>query len=145
MVNNDYTHWEMYAIGGSASPTINSQGNRYLAPVNPFAKEVGQEKRFLLSLCVFIDYVKSSHLFFFPWLGFGQVTHRVEQNSGVWKHWNWRSDGDLMLNGAYFRPSGRGASASYARASSLAAKSSSMVGMLTSGSGALSCRRGSRC
>lgn len=69
MVNNDYTHWEMYAIGGSASPTINSQGNRYLAPVNPFAKEVGQEKRFLLSLCVFIDYVKSSHLFFFSLAG----------------------------------------------------------------------------
>lgn len=40
MVNNDYTHWEMYAIGGSAEPTINSQGNRYLAPTNPFAKEV---------------------------------------------------------------------------------------------------------
>lgn len=40
VVNNDYTHWEMYAIGGSADPTINSQGNRYLAPTNPFAKEV---------------------------------------------------------------------------------------------------------
>lgn len=40
VVNNDYTHWEMYAIGGSADPTINSQGNRYLAPANPFAKEV---------------------------------------------------------------------------------------------------------
>ena len=39
-MNNDYTHWEMYAIGGSAEPTINSQGNRYLAPTNPFAKEV---------------------------------------------------------------------------------------------------------
>lgn len=30
----------MYAIGGSANPTINSQGNRFLAPGNPFAKEV---------------------------------------------------------------------------------------------------------
>ena len=40
VVNNDYTHWEMYAIGGSANPTINSQGNRYAAPSNPFAKEV---------------------------------------------------------------------------------------------------------
>lgn len=40
VVNNDYTHWEMYAIGGSANPTINSQGNRYLAPANPNAKEV---------------------------------------------------------------------------------------------------------
>ncbi|KAL0322646.1 UNVERIFIED_CONTAM: putative pectate lyase 8 [Sesamum angustifolium] len=69
VVNNDYTHWEMYAIGGSAEPTINSQGNRYLAPVNPFAKE---------------------------------VTKRVDTAEGQWKSWNWRSEGDLMLNGAYF-------------------------------------------
>uniref|UniRef100_A0A7N0T9X8 Pectate lyase n=1 Tax=Kalanchoe fedtschenkoi TaxID=63787 RepID=A0A7N0T9X8_KALFE len=41
VVNNDYTHWEMYAIGGSASPTINSQGNRFLAPNDEFNKEVG--------------------------------------------------------------------------------------------------------
>lgn len=111
VVNNDYTHWEMYAIGGSASPTINSQGNRYLAPANPFAK---------------------------------QVTHRVEQ-SDVWKRWNWRSEGDLMLNGAFFTPSGHGAAASYAKASSLAAKASSLVGILTSNAGALSCRRGYQC
>lgn len=30
----------MYAIGGSAGPTINSQGNRYMAPADPNAKEV---------------------------------------------------------------------------------------------------------
>lgn len=30
----------MYAIGGSAKPTINSQGNRYTAPVDLNAKEV---------------------------------------------------------------------------------------------------------
>ena len=30
----------MYAIGGSAAPTINSKGNRYTAPANPFAKDV---------------------------------------------------------------------------------------------------------
>ncbi|KAG6423018.1 hypothetical protein SASPL_113401 [Salvia splendens] len=112
VVNNDYTHWEMYAIGGSAEPTINSQGNRYLAPVNPFAKE---------------------------------VTKRVDTAAGKWKSWNWRSEGDLMLNGAYFTPSGAGASASYARASSLGAKSSSMVGSITSGAGALGCRRGRQC
>ena len=40
IVNNVYTHWEMYAIGGSAEPTINSKGNRYTAPGNPFAKDV---------------------------------------------------------------------------------------------------------
>ncbi|KAK6787684.1 hypothetical protein RDI58_016209 [Solanum bulbocastanum] len=39
-VNNDYTHWIMYAIGGSQHPTILSQGNRFIAPPNPNAKEV---------------------------------------------------------------------------------------------------------
>ncbi|KAK1420593.1 hypothetical protein QVD17_22309 [Tagetes erecta] len=111
VVNNDYTHWEMYAIGGSANPTINSEGNRYLAPANPNAKE---------------------------------VTKRVITN-GDWKHWNWRSEGDLMLNGAYFTPTGAGAGASYAKASSLSAQSSSVVATLTSSAGALSCRRGREC
>ncbi|XP_009411363.2 probable pectate lyase 8 isoform X1 [Musa acuminata AAA Group] len=112
VVNNDYTHWEMYAIGGSADPTINSQGNRYLAPVDQSAKE---------------------------------VTKRVDTDESEWKGWNWRSEGDLLLNGAYFTPSGAGASASYAKASSLGAKSSSMVGSITSDAGALNCRRGSHC
>ncbi|KAH6792057.1 Pectate lyase family protein [Perilla frutescens var. hirtella] len=41
VVNNDYTHWNMYAIGGSMNPTIISQGNRYIAPPdNGYAKEV---------------------------------------------------------------------------------------------------------
>ncbi|GAB2295377.1 hypothetical protein Dimus_029548 [Dionaea muscipula] len=112
VVNNDYTHWEMYAIGGSANPTINSQGNRYLAPTNPFAKE---------------------------------VTKRVETSEREWMRWNWRSEGDMLLNGAYFTPSGAGASASYARASSLGAKTSSMVRSITAGAGPLSCRNGNFC
>jgi pectate lyase len=40
VLNNDYTHWEMYAIGGSKHPTIISEGNRFIAPNNGFAKEV---------------------------------------------------------------------------------------------------------
>lgn len=40
VVNNDYTHWLMYAIGGSQHPTIISQGNRFIAPPNDAAKEV---------------------------------------------------------------------------------------------------------
>ncbi|KAK7295329.1 hypothetical protein RJT34_18235 [Clitoria ternatea] len=40
VLNNDYTHWLMYAIGGSAAPTILSQGNRFIAPHNKAAKEV---------------------------------------------------------------------------------------------------------
>jgi pectate lyase len=40
VVNNDYTHWRMYAIGGSRSPTIISQGNRFRASDDGAAKEV---------------------------------------------------------------------------------------------------------
>ncbi|XP_027074595.1 probable pectate lyase P59 [Coffea arabica] len=40
VVNNDYTHWEMYAIGGSQHPIIISQGNRFIAPPDIFKKEV---------------------------------------------------------------------------------------------------------
>lgn len=112
VVNNDYTHWEMYAIGGSANPTINSEGNRYLAPVDRFAKE---------------------------------VTKRVETPHGRWKNWNWRSQGDLFLNGAYFINSGAGAASSYAKASSLGAKPASRVKFLTGNAGPLACRTGSRC
>lgn len=50
-----------------------------------------------------------------------------------------------MLNGAFFVASGVGASSSYAKASSLGARPSSLVGPITSGSGALVCRKGSRC
>ncbi|KAF3780095.1 Pectate lyase [Nymphaea thermarum] len=40
VVNNDYTHWQMYAIGGSQHPTIISEGNRFVAPPIDYAKEV---------------------------------------------------------------------------------------------------------
>lgn len=40
VINNDYTHWLMYAIGGSSEPTILSQGNRFIAPNNNAAKEI---------------------------------------------------------------------------------------------------------
>lgn len=74
-----------------------------------------------------------------------KVTKRVETAASQWKGWNWRSEGDLLLNGAFFTPSGAGASAVYARASSLGAKSSSMVGTITAGAGVLGCRRGRTC
>lgn len=73
------------------------------------------------------------------------MTKRVDTGATTWKRWNWRSEGDLMLNGAFFTSSGAGAAASYARASSLGAKSSSLVGALTSGAGVINCRRGAMC
>ncbi|KAL6131208.1 hypothetical protein ACLB2K_069584 [Fragaria x ananassa] len=98
VVNNDFTQWEMYAIGGSANPTINSQGNRYTAPINQNAKE---------------------------------VTKRVDTNEGDWDNWNWRTEGDIMVNGAFFVPSGAGMSTQYAKASSIEPKSVGLIDRLT--------------
>ncbi|KAE8688957.1 putative pectate lyase 18 [Hibiscus syriacus] len=104
VVNNDYTHWKMYAIGGSANPTINSQGNRFTAPNNIFSKE---------------------------------VTKHEDAPKSEWKRWNWRSKDDLMMNGAFFTPSGAIVSSSYAQASSLGARPSSHVATITTDAGAL--------
>lgn len=46
VVNNDYTHWEMYAIGGNMNPTIISQGNRFIAPPIEDSKQVKTTKTF---------------------------------------------------------------------------------------------------
>ncbi|KMZ62887.1 Pectate lyase-like protein 1 [Zostera marina] len=78
IVNNDFTEWGKYAIGGSANPTIYSQGNRFVAPENPNAKE---------------------------------VTKRVDSGGKKeWEKWDWRSEGDVMVNGAVFISSGDKAS-----------------------------------
>lgn len=112
VVNNDYTQWEMYAIGGSASPTIYSEGNRFLAPDDSVKK---------------------------------QVTKHENAPESEWRHWNWKSEGDLMLNGAYFLQSGAGAASTYARANSLSARPSHLVGSMTRAAGVLGCKKGSRC
>ncbi|KAG9145358.1 hypothetical protein Leryth_008294 [Lithospermum erythrorhizon] len=104
VVNNDFTEWKMYAIGGSANPTINSQGNRYIAPSEPDAKE---------------------------------VTKRVDTDEGKWSDWNWRTDGDVMENGAFFVPSGGGLTAQYAKASSVEPKSGTLVQQLTMNAGVI--------
>ncbi|KAL6146805.1 hypothetical protein ACLB2K_057482 [Fragaria x ananassa] len=118
VVNNDYSSgWGIYAIGGSANPTINSEGNRFVA----------DPKRYPYS---------------------NQVTKRTSGDKSEWKNWNWRSKGDLFLNGAYFVESGAtGAnSEAYAKASSdVKAQKSSKVRTITSAAGALVCRRNRMC
>ncbi|XP_050383746.1 probable pectate lyase 8 [Argentina anserina] len=118
VVNNDYSRgWGMYAIGGSANPTINSEGNRFAA----------DPKRYPNS---------------------NEVTKRTSGGGSEWKQWNWRSQGDLLLNGAFFVPSGvPGADAgAYAKASSdVKAQKSSMVEALTSAAGALTCHKDHTC
>ncbi|XP_021288029.1 putative pectate lyase 21 [Herrania umbratica] len=112
VVNNVYSGWEMYAIGGSASPTINSQGNVYIALDNNSTKEVTKHENSL---------------------------------DEEWKSWNWRSEGDMMLNGAFFTPSGEEASASYIKASSMAAKPTSLLTKTAQYAGSLSCQVGQAC
>ncbi|EEF42874.1 probable pectate lyase 12 [Ricinus communis] len=104
VVNNDFTQWEMYAIGGSGSPTINSQGNRYTAPSNPNAKE---------------------------------VTKRVDTAEGDWKGWNWRSEGDIMVNGAFFIASGEELEVKYEKAYSVEPKSAALIDLITMHAGVL--------
>ncbi|KAL8166579.1 hypothetical protein V2J09_008078 [Rumex salicifolius] len=104
VVNNDYVSWGIYAIGGSASPTINSQGNRYMAPIDPNAKE---------------------------------VTRRMDTDPNDWEKWDWRTEGDILANGAFFVPSGNVVSSQYSLASSLAPKSASFIDHLTLNAGLL--------
>ncbi|XP_076952269.1 putative pectate lyase 18 [Bidens hawaiensis] len=103
VVNNDYTEWKLYAIGGSAAPTINSQGNRFVA-------------------------LPDSHK---------EVTKRMEAKDDEWKGWNWRSEGDLMVNGAFFVPSGAEISIQYDRASSVPPMSAYLINQLTMHAGVL--------
>ncbi|KAG7020735.1 putative pectate lyase P59 [Cucurbita argyrosperma subsp. argyrosperma] len=115
VVNNDYTHWLMYAIGGSQHPTIVSQGNRFIAPPNPSAK---------------------------------QITKREYADESEWKNWSWRSEGDLMINGAYFVPAGdqtKGKKSDFSRYDMIKFKPGAYVKRLTRFAGTLECQVGKPC
>ncbi|KAK0601194.1 hypothetical protein LWI29_022077 [Acer saccharum] len=101
ILNNIYTSWEMYAIGGSANPTINSQGN--------------------------------------------VTKHEITEEGEDWKQWNWRSEGDLLLNGAFFTTSGEEAPESYMKASSMVARPASVIINSPPTSGALYCQKDRPC
>ncbi|VVA91303.1 unnamed protein product [Arabis nemorensis] len=118
VVNNDYTHWEMYAIGGNMNPTIISQGNRFIAPPNEQAK---------------------------------QVTKREYTPFTQWKSWNWQSEGDYFINGAYFVQSGKPNARSPKPVNPIPnkfrirPKPGTMVRKLTMDAGALGCKQGKAC
>ncbi|KAM7511378.1 hypothetical protein LguiB_010253 [Lonicera macranthoides] len=113
LVNNDYTHWQMYAIGGSKGATIISQGNRFIAPPDP---------------------------------NFKQVTHRNDATPDEWKKWTWRSEGDLMMNGAFMIESGNPDWAKgYHDYQLIKPLPATEVGKITKFSGTLSCKKGKAC
>ncbi|KAK4780900.1 hypothetical protein SAY87_017006 [Trapa incisa] len=75
---------------------------------------------------------------------FDEVTKRDYTPESVWKSWNWRSDGDLLLNGAFFVQSG----SPYTRMNKkdvIKAKPGSFVPRLTRFSGAVDCVRNKPC
>ena len=74
-----------------------------------------------------------------------QVTMRMDTAESQWQTWDWRSEGDLLLNGAFFVSSGAGASSSYEKAESVGTHPSALVGIITANAGALFCRHGSAC
>ncbi|XP_051135822.1 putative pectate lyase 21 isoform X2 [Andrographis paniculata] len=113
VVNNVYTGWKMYAIGGSANPTINSQGNVFIASDEHTTKEVTKRE--------------------------------TDPEDEEWKSWNWRSDGDLLLNGAYFTTSGNDTSESYVKASSMVARPASLLANIIPSAGVLNCQIGQSC
>ncbi|CBI32014.3 pectate lyase [Vitis vinifera] len=117
VVNNDYTHWNMYAVGGSAHPTIVSQGNRYVAAPLMDPKHDAKE-----------------------------VTKRDHATKAEWSKWTWRSEGDLMVNGAFFVQSGVPFKKKpFSRYDMIKAKPGKFVPRLTRYSGALTCWRTSPC
>jgi len=58
VVNNFYEGWGMYAIGGSANPVINSEGNRFIAPNSGNMKEVRLLSLFTLSPKFFVHEIQ---------------------------------------------------------------------------------------
>lgn len=59
----------------------------------------------------------------------------MDTDEGRWSDWNWRTDGDIMVNGAFFVPSGQGLSAQYSKASSVEPKAAALVSQLTINAG----------
>lgn len=66
---------------------------------------------------------------------FVKVTKRVDSNEKHWSGWNWRTEGDVMVNGAFFVPSGDGVSPAYARATSVQPKAAAIIDQLTVNAG----------
>lgn len=66
-----------------------------------------------------------------------QVTKRVDTNDGDWEGWDWRSEDDEMVNGAYFVTSGQGLGSQYAKDSGAQPKSAAMIDQLTYTAGVL--------
>lgn len=66
-----------------------------------------------------------------------QVTKRVDTSEEEWRGWNWRSEGDIMANGAFFVASGQGVEVKYEKAYSVEPKSAAYIDQITLNAGVL--------
>lgn len=74
------------------------------------------------------------------------MTKRDYADESEWKDWQWRSEGDKFLNGAYFVESGKPfKNASVKAKNQLQFKPGSYVGRLTRYAGARNCKPGKPC
>uniref|UniRef100_A0A7N0REL8 Pectate lyase n=1 Tax=Kalanchoe fedtschenkoi TaxID=63787 RepID=A0A7N0REL8_KALFE len=171
VLNNDYTQWRMYAIGGSKNPgpvptfwrpgAKLKFGPRAGGPDptelewRPSALKVTTEWRpgasaplapVLGRACKNPTIISQGNRFVAPDdLHAKQVTKRESATEETWKHWVWKSEGDLMVNGAYFTPSGAPLSMKHSRHDKIKAKHGGYASRLTRFSGALHCRAGRPC
>jgi len=76
-----------------------------------------------------------------------QVTKRDYAVESEWKNWNWRSDNDLMMNGAFFVQSGSPITSSrrISRFHVMKSKPGTFVTRLTRFAGSLGCFKGKPC
>ncbi|KAI4336033.1 hypothetical protein L6164_014609 [Bauhinia variegata] len=65
-----------------------------------------------------------------------EVTKRDYASQSEWKNWNWRSEGDLLANGAFFVQSGKEVALPKKE---MTARPASTVASLTRYAGALNC------
>ena len=66
-----------------------------------------------------------------------KVTRRMDAVDEEWSRWNWRTEGDMMVNGAYFVPSGDGLGAQFALASSVEPRAAGFIDQITRNAGTL--------
>lgn len=78
-----------------------------------------------------------------------QITKRDYADETEYVNWNWTTDGDLYLNGAFFRASGvntaQKVTNTFSRFDVIKAKAGSDVPRLTRYAGALACKVGEPC
>lgn len=75
-----------------------------------------------------------------------KVTNRNGAPEALWRNWQWRSEGDLFKNGAFFRESGPEIkSTPFTEHTTIQFEPAKFVGRLTRKAGVIQCKIGKAC